>query len=99
MLYGEGLRDEAVPLRLAHYPPVITCFRCCLETPGRERATAAGEACRHAHAAWRRKQKQHRVLERPWERHAARRRAALLEKALTVERFTFSPPLLSTNVK
>ncbi len=73
-----------MPLRLADYPPVITCFRRFLGAPGSERATAAGEACRHAHAAWRRKQKQHRVLERPWERQAARRRAALLEKALTV---------------
>ena len=37
-----GRHDVAVPLRLANYSPVITCFRCCLGTPGSERATAAG---------------------------------------------------------
>ncbi len=46
MLYGGGLQDEAVHLRLAHYPPVITCFRCCLGAHGSEQATAAGDARR-----------------------------------------------------
>ncbi len=36
MRYGGGLRDEAVPLRLANYPLVITCFRCCLVAHGSE---------------------------------------------------------------
>ncbi len=27
MRYGGGSQDVAVPLRLAHYPLVITCFR------------------------------------------------------------------------
>ncbi len=60
MLYGGGLRDEAVPVRLANYPPVITCFRCFLGAPGSERSTAAAEASRMA-----RKQKPSRVRERP----------------------------------
>ncbi len=65
MLYGEGLWDGAVPLRLAHYPPVITCFRCFLGAHESERATAAGEARRHAPTAWQRTQKPRRVRERP----------------------------------
>ncbi len=56
--------EGAVPLRLAHYPPVITCFRRVLEAPGSERATAAGEARHHAHAAGWRTQKLRRVRER-----------------------------------
>ncbi len=41
----------------------------------------AAAARRHLHAAWRRTQKPRRVRD-PWERQAARRRVALLEKAL-----------------
>ncbi len=54
MLYGGGLQDVAVPLRLAHYPPVMTCFRRLLGAPGSERSTAAVEArgmAAHAEAA------------------------------------------------
>ncbi len=51
--YGGGLQAVAVPLRLAHYPPVITCFRGFFGAYGSERATAVGEARRHAPAAWR----------------------------------------------
>ncbi len=60
MLYDEGRQDEAVPLWLANYPPVITCLRGFLGAQGSERATAAGEASRMA-----RKQKPRRVRERP----------------------------------
>ncbi len=49
MLYGGGLRDGAIPLRLANYPPVITCFRRFLGAHGRERATAAVAARRRPH--------------------------------------------------
>ena len=46
-----GRQEGTVPLRLAHYPPVITCFRGFLGAHGSERATAAGELSRHAHTA------------------------------------------------
>ncbi len=46
MLYGGGLQAVAVPLRLAHSPPVITCFQSFLGTHGSERATAVVEASR-----------------------------------------------------
>ncbi len=51
MRYGVGFQEGAVSLLLANSPPVITCFRRFLEAHGSERATAAGEASRHAHAA------------------------------------------------
>ncbi len=54
-------------------------FSVFLWSPGSERATAAGEPSRHAHTAGRRTQKPGRGRERPWERHAVRRRAALRE--------------------
>jgi len=58
MRYGGDLWDGAVPLRLAHCPPVITCLLRFLGAPVSEGGTAAGEAsCRHAQAAWRRTQK------------------------------------------
>ncbi len=50
MRYGDGRQDKAVPLQLAHSPPVITCFRRFLGAHGSERATAAGEASRYAQA-------------------------------------------------
>ncbi len=34
MRYGSGRQDEAVHLRLANYPPVITCFRSFLGAQG-----------------------------------------------------------------
>ncbi len=45
-----------MPLRLAHYPPVITCFLCFFGAPGSERATAAGNpaATRTRHGGARR---------------------------------------------
>ncbi len=63
------LSGGSSPLRLAHYPPVITCFRCFLgaqgasEPPPREKPAADDR--RHAHTAWRRTQKQRRVRDRP----------------------------------
>ncbi len=62
-----------MPLRLAHFLLVITCFRCFFGASGSERATAAGEARRNAPAAW------HASRSRAggwglWERQAARRR-------------------------
>ncbi len=67
MLYGGGRQDEAVPLRLANYPPVITCFWCFLgahgsEPPPRWKPAAAR---RHVYAVWWRKQKQRGWRERP----------------------------------
>ena len=88
MRYAGGRQDEAVHLRLANYPPVITFFRSFLGAHGSKRATAAGEASRHAHTAWRRTQKPRRGRERPWERQAARRRAARLGTALDIGEYT-----------
>ncbi len=51
MLYGGGLRDEAVPLRLAHYPPRDNLFLVLLWIARKPAAT--------------RKPQQHRVRERP----------------------------------
>ncbi len=92
MRYGGGCQERAVPLRLAHYPPVITCFRHFLGAHRSERTTAAREVSHHTYAAWRRMQEPRRVRERtsgrrrlrPLERHATRRLAALLEKALGI---------------
>ena len=90
MRYGGGLQEGAVPLRLAHYPPVITCFRSFLGAQGASETPPQGKpaATRTRHGGARRSREMERSRSPRaggggrWERQAARRRAAVLEKAL-----------------